>query len=155
MWIVAGIIAVGIALYIFVKIYIASQEARATPTKSPVLRSWHTKVAGVTKKNRDGTSRQEIIADCSEGEDLLLVREPDNPKDANAVKVCRLAGGQIGYISAFLAARMAGEMDRGKKFSARISEITGGVEGKPTLGVNIEISVHEQDERLAPPTSQR
>lgn len=145
MWIIAGVLAVGLAVYIVLQIYLANQEAkvRASLPTTQVLRSWYTKVAGVTKKNLDGTSRQEIIADCREGEALLLVREPNNPKDPNAIKLCRLLGDQIGYISSEIATRMADEMDRGKKFSAKISEITGGVKGKRTRGVNIEISVHE------------
>ncbi len=144
-WAVVVVLAVGLAIYVFLKIDIARQEAkaRATLPTTGVLRSWYTSLAGVTKKNHNGRSRQEIIAECNRGEDLLLVREPGNPKDPNAIKVCRLLGDQIGYISSEVAARMAVEMDGGKKFSAKISEITGGVRGKPTRGVNIEISIHQ------------
>jgi hypothetical protein len=144
-WVVVGFLVIGLAIYVFLKVSIARQEAkaRATLPTTRILRSWHTSVAGVTKKNRDGRSRQEVIAECRRGEDLLLLREPDNPKDPNAIKVCRLLGDQVGYISSDVASRMADEMDGGKKFSAKVSEITGGERGKRTRGVNIEISVHE------------
>jgi HIRAN domain len=144
-WIVAVVLTVGLAAYIVLQICIFKQEAKARATfpTTKILDSWYTKAAGVTKKNIDGTSRQAIIADCRVGESLLLVREPNNPKDPNAIKLCRLLGDQIGYISSEIAVRMADDMDRGKKFSAKISDITGGVKGKRTRGVNIEISVHE------------
>lgn len=142
---VVATLVLGLAAYVFLKFYVGRQEAmvRATLPATAIARSWYTNVAGVTKKNRDGTRRQEIIADCDDGEDLLLVREPDNSYDPNAIKVCRLSGEQIGYISSDVAATMADEMDGGKRFSAKISEVTGGVKGKRTRGVNIRISVHE------------
>ena len=43
-------------------------------------RAFHTKVAGVTKRNGDGTRRQSLIARyCKPGMPVILKREPDNP----------------------------------------------------------------------------
>ena len=72
---------------------------------------------------------------------MTLIREPDNRFDPNAIRVeCGL--GQIGYIPAETALNnLASEMDRGSEVIAIISEITGGEQGKPTRGVNLEITV--------------
>jgi len=102
-------------------------------------RSFYTKVVGVTHRNPDGSSRQEIIRNCEVGERLHLVREPENPHDPSAIKVCRESGEQLGYISADVAFRMAGEIDGGDKFVAWASDLTGGSEDRPTRGVNIKI----------------
>ena len=104
-------------------------------------RTFYTNVAGVTFRNPDGTPRQEIIRDCSQGEWLELIREPDNRHDSNAIAVRRRKSGeQLGYISSDLAFRMAGEMDSGDRFLAWISEITGGTNEFPTRGVNIKVN---------------
>jgi hypothetical protein len=102
--------------------------------------SFFTKVAGVTFEGR-----QRIIARCSDGELLKLVREPDNRYDKGAIKVMRLNGQQIGYISHDVSrgggGGLADRMDRGSQYQCRISDITGG-DGR-ALGVNIEITEGE------------
>jgi len=113
----------------------------ALPEDGPTIPQFHsffTKIAGVSHPNTDGKSRQAIIARCHIGEELLLLREPDNPADKNAVKVVRLNSEQIGYIPAHVTASgLAKELDRGDKIRCRISDLTGG-EGL-TRGVNIEV----------------
>lgn len=102
---------------------------------------FYTKVAGVTKKNPDGERRQSIIKCLSPGDPVTLIREYDNRYDSNAIKVVT-AYGQIGYIPADTSANnLASEMDRGNKVSAVISEITGGEPGKPTRGVNLQVTL--------------
>jgi hypothetical protein len=71
-------------------------------------KSFYTKVAGSTHRNKDGTSRKPIIAKCHVGEILELIHEPDNPVDPNAIRVCRKDGSQLGY----LEDRLAGEIVR-------------------------------------------
>ena len=104
-------------------------------------KTFYTKIAGVTKKNSDGERRQSIIKQLDAGERVTLIREPDNRYDPNAIRVeCDL--GQIGYIPAETALNnLASEMDRGCEVTAIISDITGGEPGKPTRGVNLEITV--------------
>lgn len=59
-----------------------------------------TKVVGVSHLNIDGTSRQSIIAEEVNEDDLLqLEAEPTNIYDPNAVKVITQKGHQIGYLS--------------------------------------------------------
>jgi hypothetical protein len=48
------------------------------------LRDFHTKVAGVTQQNDDGTDRQAVIRRCRRGERVDLVPEPENPVDPEA-----------------------------------------------------------------------
>jgi hypothetical protein len=81
--------------------------------EDPRLRHFFAALVGESHTNRDGTSRQTILAGCRPGEQLRFEREPDNPVDPNAVKVCRLTGEQLGYVGMDLAERLAGELDRG------------------------------------------
>lgn len=104
------------------------------------------KVVGVSHSNADGASRQLLIGKfCKKGQLLNLVREPDNPEDKFAIGVWINApdypppGVQIGYLIADVARQATEVLQAGGNVIARISEITGGTKGKPTLGVNIEI----------------
>jgi hypothetical protein len=105
-----------------------------------------TKVVGVTIKNPDGSSRQDAIRRyCSPGMDLILGREPNNPKDPNTITVSVPTGlgkptkVQIGNLNRDLAGELAPLMDQGKGYRARIIEIIGGTPEKRALGVNIRI----------------
>lgn len=73
-----------------------------------IEKSFYSKIAGTTHRNRDGTYRKPAIAKCEEGERLSLVHEPDNPVDPNAIAICTEDGFQLGYIEA----RLAGEIIR-------------------------------------------
>jgi hypothetical protein len=109
----------------------------------PTSKSFFTKIAGVTHEGR-----QRVIARCSVGERLLLVRDPNNDFDTGAIKVMRLNGEQLGFIPAHVSrgddpSGLALRMDRGDKYQCRISNLTG--RGKEALGVNIEIAQGEFD----------
>ena len=110
-----------------------------SPPESPsAAQSFFTKIAGVTFEGR-----QRVIACCSEGEPLILVRDPHNRHDKGAIKVMRLNGEQLGFIPAHVSrgddpSGLAVCMDRGDKYYCRISSLTGG--GDLSLGVNIEIA---------------
>jgi hypothetical protein len=137
-YVVGGVaLLVGVFYLFFVWEIPKSWEPKSQSVGTP-LRSFHTKVVGVTHRNADGSSRQKIIHNCSVGDRLELVREPDNHRDSNAIKVC-WQGEQLGYISADIAFRLADEIDRGGKFAASISDLTGGTDRAPTRGVNIKI----------------
>lgn len=111
-------------------------------------RSFFTKVAGVTFEGR-----QRVIARCSVGECLVLVRDPENRFDKGAIKVMRLNGEQLGFIPAHVSRNgdssgLAFRMDRGDTYQCRISDLTGG--NGNTLGVNIEIIEDEFEAAEAP-----
>jgi single-stranded-DNA-specific exonuclease len=102
--------------------------------------AFYTKVVGVTFEGR-----QAVVQSLLPGETLVLEREPDNPHDPHAVRVCRQAGGeQIGYLAATLAGRLAPTMDRGAQYRATVTQLTGG--GDRSFGVNVLI------ERVEDPT---
>jgi hypothetical protein len=100
--------------------------------------SFFTKIAGVTFEGR-----QRIISRCSEGEQLVLRRDPINRFDEGAIKVLRLNGEQLGFIPEHVSrcgdpSGLAFQMDRGSEYSCRIKNLTGGGPGQG-IGVNIEI----------------
>jgi HIRAN domain len=115
----------------------------------PHVRSIHTKIRGVTKRNSDGANRQAIIQQwCHSGDALYLIREPKNPLDPNAIVVRRVVcsdvpdkprlGEQLGYLSRELAEKLAPQMDNGNVLFAWIKTVSGGEDGR-SLGVNIQI----------------
>jgi hypothetical protein len=119
----------------------------------PQVRSIHSKIRGVTKRNTDRSDRQRIIRQwCHSGDALCFVREPINPVDRNAIQVRRVVcsdvpdqphiGEQLGYLSRELAEELAPRMDHdGFVLMAEILELTGGHEGE-SVGVNFEMSVY-------------
>lgn len=108
------------------------------PCTDKKLNKIHTKIVGVTKNNDDGMPIQSILKTLSPSDKIILVREPDNPYDKNAIKViCEYQ--HIGYIQSDLAETLAPLMDSGKQISASITGITGGTSGK-SYGCNILIT---------------
>ncbi len=58
-------------------------------------------IAGVTKNNVDGwtaVSRQQLLSECSEGDNVTIVWEKNNPYDKNALAILRADGQQLGYV---------------------------------------------------------
>jgi hypothetical protein len=96
---------------------------------------FRTTIRGVTKQNYDGTERQSLIKKLKPGEELKLVREPNNPYDKYAIAVCRLSGEQLGYVPAG-DRRLANHIDMGGSVSAKVVIVTGGPE---SYGCVIEI----------------
>lgn len=107
------------------------------------LRTFYSKVAGVTYTNDNGTSRQAILGKCHKGEYLILTHEPV-PQDEYAVKVSRENGEQIGWLNQEVAYEIAPRLDRGGRVEAIIAELTGGGGGffskKQSRGCNIIIN---------------
>lgn len=113
-----------------------------SPYEPRELGSFFTKVAGVTFEGR-----QRIVARCSVGERLTLIRDPRNRHDPGAIKVLRSNGEQLGFIPSDVSrggdpSGLAFQMDRGDKFQCRIKDLTGG-DGF-NLGVNIEVLEGEE-----------
>jgi hypothetical protein len=117
-------------------------------------RTIRTKIKGVSYRNPDGSRRQKIIRDrCHAGDALLLVREPNNPVDQNAIQISRIVckenrhilEEQLGYVSRELAEDLAPRMDAGSQMFAKITTLTGDVAGtqQHSVGVNIEIEEYK------------
>ena len=101
--------------------------------KTPI----ETNVVGVTYEGR-----QSIVALLKVGEKVLLVREPNNPHDNNAIKVIRQNGQCFGFISRSGAASLASRFDEyGKPVEAIVKSITGGNFPSGVLGVKIQFNV--------------
>jgi hypothetical protein len=64
----------------------------------------------------------EVWPHLAAGDALELVREPDNPHDANAVRV-QWRGRKLGYVPRSENAALAWAMDRGELLRARVSRL--------------------------------
>src|SRR4051812_3287707 len=63
-----------------------------------------------------------VFAELRVGDGLALAREPDNPYDANAIRV-DWRGRKLGYVPRAQNAALAWAMDRGEPLSARITRL--------------------------------
>ena len=89
---------------------------------------------------------QTAIARCRTGERVLLIRQPDNPYDKNAVAVTRTDGAILGYISRDEARGFAKLLDSGHKIYAEIHGIYGGSSDKPSFGIWLDV-YHQRKRR--------
>lgn len=109
--------------------------------------TFFTKLVGVTHDCPNGTNRQRVIRKyVKEGQRVFLIREPDNQFDPDAIAAWIVHKGffkntkyHIGYISSSISCDLSGEIDRGKRATAQVKEVTGGTGGRP-FGVNIEVN---------------
>lgn len=90
-----------------------------------------TKVAGVSFEGR-----QDLLAGLREGDELALVRRPENPHDANAIAVLR-GTLQVGFLHKGAARRLAPKIDAGIGYRAEVASVTGG--GSRSRGLNIHV----------------
>jgi hypothetical protein len=122
------------------------EVSMTAPTRRPPLpvaddekRAFYQQVHGVTFKNDDGSSRQRIIKECSVGEVIELVPEPDNRYDSDAVKVCRQNGDQLGYLPS--GHRMAEGGELNADYRVTIEEIYPFEEKPRSRGCKLRIAV--------------
>ena len=78
----------------------------------------------------------EVLRDLKPGDRLELVREPDNPYDANAVRV-EWRGVKLGYVPRRDNAAVARQMDRGAALEARLA----GLRENQNRSVRLEFEV--------------
>ena len=104
-----------------------------------------TKIVGVTYENDDGASRQALLSECQEGDKLLIVRQPDNPHDKNAVAVIHESTGQqLGFLSRDIARDVAKAIKKGVTYRGGIKNLTGGgLLFDRTRGANIFVEGYE------------
>ena len=128
---------------------ILSRDAYASIAEAT---SFVTKVVGVTFEGR-----QAVVSGLSVGEELAVVRDPNNPVDANAIALRTLSGAQVGFLRRQIAAHLAPNLDGGMRYLAHVSAVTGGDEGR-SYGANIEVcreDAADDGERLAQASAQR
>jgi len=105
-------------------------------------RSFYTKIVGVSFEGR-----QDILAGLRGDEELRLERQPDNPHDSNAIAVFRGAL-QIGFLRKEIAKELAPRMDRGVRYRARATAVTGGPshsDPRRSRGLNIFVERIDDD----------
>lgn len=81
---------------------------------------------------------RELWDEMKAGDALVLVREPDNTHDANAVRV-EWRGRKLGYLPRAENRAVAEEMDRGGKVTARIARLNRHLD--PWRRIQIEVFV--------------
>lgn len=111
--------------------------------------SFHSKVAGATQRNPDGTERQKVIASCAVNESLHLLPEPENEYSAHAIRVARQNGQQLGYLPDTTAKTVSKHIAAGGTAWAHITDLTGGTRGKPTRGANLFLHLDDGVSGLA------
>jgi hypothetical protein len=81
---------------------------------------------------------RELWDELKAGDALVLVREPDNRHDANAVRV-EWRGRRLGYLPRAENRAVAEEMDRGGRVTARIARLNRHLD--PWKRIQIEVFV--------------
>jgi hypothetical protein len=133
-------------------------SAEAGVVKALPEHEFHSAVAGVSHKNADGSSRQRIIRESVRpGYRLGFRLEDDNPVDPDAVAVFAPNGRQIGYLRAHngLPEEVREWIAKGSHIRLTVTEVTGGIQDKPTCGVNILVQIYEPIQDLAKSFSTR
>ncbi|NCC74033.1 MAG: hypothetical protein EOM06_11605 [Sphingobacteriia bacterium] len=116
------------------------------------FKTFQTKVAGVTHgQSQSHLERLAKIEESFEYPEILLVREPDNKHDKNAIKVILHEYNEktdkekelhIGYIAAHVASSLAGDIDNGHKVTASVDEILGGHDEDVPYGLLITVQIN-------------
>ncbi len=113
-------------------------------------RWFYSRVAGTHHLNRDGTHRPRIIAKCAEPEILLLISEPDNAYDSNALKIVRReTGEQLGYVEARAAGEITRDVGKGGTWLAVLRSRNHHPETGKTVGANIALVRLRSEEKEA------
>ena len=92
-------------------------------------RDIHTKIAGVSFDNNDGTSRQAILKALRPGDRLLLQHAP-MPGHPEAIQVVTSWGRQAGFLPSGMGRDVLRWFNE-YKVDAYVTEITGGTWDKP------------------------
>jgi len=92
-------------------------EALAAPAADAVIVVQRSPLAGLRHYGAG-----EVWREMSPGDRLELVREPDNPYDANAVRI-EWRGRKLGYLPRHDNTAVARQLDRGAALEARVSQL--------------------------------
>ena len=96
-------------------------------------------VAGESFNNDDGTSRQLLLSRVEPGMPVDLIKEPENPRDPEAIKVVVRGIGQVGYLKSWFAERVHEHESFGGRIQAKVAEVSGGTKRKPIYGITLAI----------------
>jgi hypothetical protein len=115
-------------------------------------------VSGINKIGLCGRHRQDVIADCRPGDEIILIRQPDNPHDKEAIVLVRAATAEdIGFLPAATADEIAPRLDKGSPVTARFecAEPFETDDGKRLLGVRIMLAPHKLRRKSEAPQAMR
>ena len=114
-------------------------------------KEFFTKIVGVTFENGDGISRQQILEEIADDivhnglMKLHVLRDNENPHDANAIAVFDKEYRQIGFLSRDIASQLAPMIDKQQieRMECEVTEVTGlGVD--ENYGLNIRFTYWEK-----------
>lgn len=107
---------------------------------------FRTHVAGVTYENRAPAIRTLRVGDA-----VVLKRQPDNPKDANAIAVQTVDSRSLGFLPAALAVRLARSLDQmGGQHQATVTAMNPGEPNGSYLSLSIEFTIPRHPSALPP-----
>jgi single-stranded-DNA-specific exonuclease len=90
--------------------------------------------------------RQEIISGLWPGEEVFLIREPDNPYDSNAISAHCSSGNVTGLLDRFTAAELAARLDEfGRPVPASVVSVLHNGQANSLLGVEIAFSLPDKE----------
>lgn len=112
-----------------------------------------------------GEERRMACESCCDDDPVMLVREPDNDYDKNAIQVVDAGGDVLGYVPRDLAADLAPLMDNGAKqdfrvkklletSSERIIPVIVGALYRGDVDISSHVPSSEAQAKLAPPQMQ-
>ena len=104
---------------------------------------FYTKIVGVTFEGR-----QRLISKLDIGEQLILLRNPNNPYDRNAIGVYNINYDMLGHINRDLAKKMAPLIDSGVRFQVTVSEVVGGGEYNYGVKILIQYLSNKEEQQL-------
>lgn len=81
---------------------------------------------------------QHALARATPGDSVMLVRDPGNQFDANAIFAATTSGQKLGYLSRVDAANLASSMSQ--RHVAKIHQLTGGMADYPFIGCRVSIA---------------
>lgn len=105
------------------------------PEKDPVLDPWrekfdgefdrnfHSRVAGISHENPDGTSRQDLLCELEGYSRLFLVRQTDIPGHPETIAYHTSENKLLGYVPRETAEWLAPEIDRGEVWLAGLLSV--------------------------------
>ncbi|MEE4452845.1 HIRAN domain-containing protein [Novosphingobium resinovorum] len=104
---------------------------------------------GERHDNEDGTSRQAELALCRPGEEVRLVREPENPHDRMAVAVVSCRGIKVGYLKRDRAVWIGSKIDRGYDVRAIVERVKGSHLLDAMLGLVMRVNMDGEEPELS------
>jgi hypothetical protein len=81
------------------------------------VKSFRSMICGVSLFGAVGRAKYRWLV---ANQPLLLIREPDNPVDENAVMIADVLGNVFGYVARIDAAKIAPSMDKGEIWMCKV-----------------------------------